>query len=193
MNITQRKLTEIKPYEKNAKRHDEKQVNAVAKSIEEFGFVQPIVVDKNGVIVIGHCRYEAAKQLGLEKVPCVTAEELTEQEIDALRLVDNKTNESHWDFDVLGEEIGNIPDIDFTEYNFGDFELLMLRNDFEDDYEPPETEEQETQVKTSGRIIIIMHGETEEQFIKELFGISELKPSMRVAEMIKQEENGDED
>ena len=193
MNIVEKRITEIHPYEKNAKRHDERQVKAVAKSIQEFGFVQPIVVDKNGTIVIGHCRYEAAKSIGLEKVPCVTAEELTQEEIDALRLVDNKTNESHWDFEILGAEIGDIPDVDFTEYNFGDFELLMLQNDFEDDYEIPDTEPTKAEVKTSGRIIIITHGETEEQFVKELFGVTELKPSMRVADMMKQEEKPDED
>lgn len=190
MKIIERSTAELKPYAKNTKRHDEKQITAVANSIREFGFVQPIVIDKSGTIVIGHCRYEAAKKLGIDKVPCVIADDLTEQEIDALRLVDNKTNESHWDYDILGEEIGEIPDIDFTDYNFGDFELLMLQSDYEDE-EIEENEETSTaekpQTKVSGRIIIIMHGEDEEQYIRDLFGLTELKPAIKATELMKGE------
>ena len=88
------KIQNIKPYEKNAKKHDKKQIQRVADSIKRFGFVQPIVIDKNNEIVIGHCRYEASKLLGLEEIPTISVEKLTDEEVKALRLADNKLNES---------------------------------------------------------------------------------------------------
>lgn len=117
MKITQKNVNELIPYEKNAKKHDETQIKNVAESIKQYGFVQPVVVDKDNVIVIGHCRVLAAKQLNMETVPCVCVDELTEEQVKALRLVDNKTNESPWDFDLLSEELLEVDlsafDIDF--------------------------------------------------------------------------------
>lgn len=115
MKIINKKLAELVPYEKNAKKHDETQIANVAESIRQFGFVQPIVIDRNGVIVIGHCRALAAKKLGMEEVPCVVVSDLTEDEINALRIVDNKTNESPWDFDLLSAEL---PEIDLSGFDF---------------------------------------------------------------------------
>ena len=83
------KIENIKPYEKNAKKHPKKQVEQIAKSIKEFGFNQPIVIDKKGVIIVGHGRYEAAKLLGLSDVPVIEVE-LTEEQAKAYRLADNK-------------------------------------------------------------------------------------------------------
>ena len=74
LNIEYKKLKALTPYEKNTKKHDKTQIANVAESIRQYGFVQPIVVDKNDVIVIGHCRYEASKKLKLETVPCVCVE-----------------------------------------------------------------------------------------------------------------------
>lgn len=85
MNIVQKQLSEITPYNKNAKKHDKKQIDNVAESIRQYGFVQPIVIDHDGVIVIGHCRALAAKKLGMENVPCVCVDELTEDQVKALR------------------------------------------------------------------------------------------------------------
>lgn len=104
MNIIMKSLGEITPYEKNAKKHDKTQINNVAESIKQYGFVQPIVIDKDGVIVIGHCRALAAKKLGLKEVPCVCVDDLTEEQVKALRIVDNKSNESEWDFDILPDD-----------------------------------------------------------------------------------------
>jgi ParB-like chromosome segregation protein Spo0J len=89
------KLSDIKPYEKNAKKHPKKHVEQVAASIKEFGMNQPIVVDKQGVIIVGHGRYEACKLLGIE--PEIKVVELTEEQAKAYRLADNKLNESDWD------------------------------------------------------------------------------------------------
>lgn len=109
----------LKPYEKNAKKHPAEQVEHIANSIREFGFRQPLVIDKDNVLVIGHGRLLAAKELGLDTVPCVRTDDLTEEQIKALRLADNKTNESEWDFDLLDGELNDIFDIDMEQFGFG--------------------------------------------------------------------------
>jgi hypothetical protein len=108
----------LKPYEKNAKKHPAEQVEHIANSIREFGFRQPLVIDKDNVLVIGHGRLLAAKKLGLDTVPCVRADDLTDEQIKALRLADNKTNESEWDFDLLGDELDDILKIDMSMFGF---------------------------------------------------------------------------
>ena len=134
MNVIQKKLSEIVPYAKNAKKHDKKQIANVAESIKQYGFVQPVVIDRDGVIVIGHCRAEAAKKLGMKTVPCVCVDDLTPEQVNALRLVDNKSNESDWDFDLLAEEL---TELDLSAFDF-DWGLRDELNDsvVEDDYEP---------------------------------------------------------
>ena len=119
MQIIQKKLADIVPYANNTKKHDETQIKNVAESIKKYGWVQPIVIDNDGTIVIGHCRALAAEKLGMEEVPCVVVSDLTEDEINALRIVDNKTNESPWDFDLLSAEL---PEIDLSDFEF-DFEF----------------------------------------------------------------------
>lgn len=115
MTITTKKLKDIIPYAQNAKKHDKKQIDNVAESIKQYGFVQPIVIDCDGVIVIGHCRALAAKQLGMDEVPCVCVDDLTPEQVRALRLVDNKTNESPWDFDLFYDEL---QDLDLGAFDF---------------------------------------------------------------------------
>ena len=115
MQIIQKKLADIVPYANNTKKHDETQIKNVAESIKKYGWVQPIVIDDDGTIVIGHCRALAAEKLGIEEVPCVVVSDLTEEEINALRIVDNKTNESPWDFDLLSAEL---PEIDLSDFEF---------------------------------------------------------------------------
>lgn len=115
MKTVEINVTEIRPYEKNNKKHPQSQVEDIAESIRQFGFKQPIVVDKDKVIIIGHGRFEAAKMLGLKTVPCVVADDLTDEQVRKLRIVDNKTNESEWDFDALKFEL---TDLEFKEYNF---------------------------------------------------------------------------
>ena len=122
MEITKRRLADIVPYAANAKKHDKRQINNVAESIKQYGFVQPIVIDRDGVIVIGHCRALAAKKLGMEEVPCVCVDDLTPEQVNALRLVDNKSNESDWDFDLLAVEL---PGLDLSAFDF-DFSFPEL-------------------------------------------------------------------
>ena len=116
MKIENKLLADIVPYAKNAKKHDNRQINNVAESIKQYGFVQPIVIDRDGVIVIGHCRALAAKKLGMEEVPCVCVDDLTPEQVRKLRIVDNKSNESDWDLDLLADEIA---DLDFGDFDFG--------------------------------------------------------------------------
>lgn len=115
MEVKNRKLSSITAYGKNAKKHDKRQINNVAESIKQYGFVQPIVIDRDGVIVIGHCRAMAAKKLGMEEVPCVCVDDLTPEQVNALRLVDNKSNESDWDLDLLADEL---PGLDLSAFDF---------------------------------------------------------------------------
>ena len=118
MDIVEKKLADIKPYEKNPRNNDNA-VNEVANSISSFGFKVPIVIDKDNVIVCGHTRYKASKKLGLEVVPCVIADDLTEEQIKAYRLADNKVSElAEWNFDLLGDELADILDIDLSDFGF---------------------------------------------------------------------------
>ena len=118
MNIKNISVKDLIPYEKNTKKHDDVQINNVAESIKQYGFVQPIVIDKNNVVVIGHCRLLAAKKLKMADVPCVCVEDLTEEQVKALRIVDNKSNESPWDFDFLADELAEIS-LDGFDFDFG--------------------------------------------------------------------------
>lgn len=110
----------IKPYEKNP-RYNKNAIEYVAKSIESYGFKNPIILDKNGVIIAGHTRYEAAKLLGLENVPCIIADDLSEEQVRAFRIADNKVSDySIWDNKLLIEELEIIGEDFFTGFDFGD-------------------------------------------------------------------------
>lgn len=141
MDIVSKKITDIRPYEKNPRKNDEA-VKYVAESIKEFGFKVPIVIDKNGVIVAGHTRYKAAKKLNLKEVPCIVADDLTDEQIKAFRLADNKVAEkAEWDLDLLSVELDDLFDFDMTVFGFEDEAeeekpAAIVEDDF--DLEPPE-------------------------------------------------------
>lgn len=137
MEIKEVKISDIRPYEKNPRKNDDA-VQSVANSIKEFGWKQPIVVDKDGVIIAGHTRYKAAKRLKLSTVPVVYADDLTEEQVKAYRLADNKTGEaSTWDLDLLRDELDGIFDIDMCAFGFDFFgaEIEVQEDSFE--AEPP--------------------------------------------------------
>lgn len=117
MKIIEKDLSEIRPYENNP-RNNEVAVSFVANSLREFGWKQPIVIDKDGVIVAGHTRYKAALSLGWTKAPCLIADDLTDEQIRAYRLADNKTGEAaEWDFSALEAELDAI-DMDMEQFGF---------------------------------------------------------------------------
>ena len=144
MNIIDLKLKDLKPYENNPRRNDNA-VEYVENSIKQFGFKVPLVIDKDNVIVCGHTRYKAAKKLKIESVPCVIADDLTEEQIKAFRLADNKVGElAEWDFDLLGEELDGIFDIDMSEFGF---ELNLDEEEPTEIVEDEAPEEVETRCK----------------------------------------------
>ncbi len=118
MNIRMVPLHEIKPYENNIKQHPVKQLESISHSIKSFGFKQPLVLDRNNVIVCGHARYEAAAALGIESVPCEIADELSEEQISAYRILDNEiAAQGYTDLIKLNVELGKLPDFDFKPFN----------------------------------------------------------------------------
>ena len=134
MQIEYRKIREIKPYGKNPRKNDAS-VKYVAQSIKDFGFKVPIVVDKDGVIIAGHTRYKAANSLGLTEVPVIVAEDLSDAQVKAYRLADNKVGEfSEWDIDLLAEELQDLSDFDMESLGFDGLKIPG-EEVIEDDYE----------------------------------------------------------
>ena len=112
-------IDRIKPYNQNPRKITDKAIEVVAESIKNFGFKNPILVDKDGVIIAGHTRRLAAQKLGLESVPVIVCDDLTEQQVKALRLADNKTSEfSEWDSQMLDAELLEVSDIDMQAFGF---------------------------------------------------------------------------
>jgi len=130
MEVQVTSIEKIKPYHKNP-RIIEKAIDAVVASIKEFGFRQPIVVDTEMIIIVGHVRYHAAKKLGLKKVPVHVATDLTPEQVKAYRLADNKTAElAEWDFEILPIELAELQDagFDLDLLAFNEKELTQLLN-----------------------------------------------------------------
>lgn len=130
-------MDEITPYENNPRINDNA-IDKVVESISEFGFTNPILLDENNVIIAGHTRYEASKVLGLDKVPCIYLTDLSEEQIKAYRLVDNKTSEfANWDFNALSKELAEIGGgIDMSLFDFPEDEFNV--DDFNTDFDLPE-------------------------------------------------------
>ena len=118
MEISNKRVEELIPYAKNPRKNDEA-VKYVAQSIEEFGFKIPIIIDKDNIIVAGHTRLKAAKQLGMTEVPCIIADDLTEEQVQAFRLADNKVAEiAEWDESLLKIELEDIVNINMEDFGF---------------------------------------------------------------------------
>lgn len=157
MKIIYRDIKELKPYKKNAKKHPKEQVERIANSIKEFGFTQPVVIDSNNCVVAGHGRILGAKKAGLIKVPTVMLEDLTEEQIKAYRLVDNKLNESDWDFSLLDEELEILSD-DIDMELFG-FDKVMTDEELEEVMK-------EVKFKTKEKHLVIVPCKSEKETIK---------------------------
>lgn len=158
IEIKYKNIKELKPYKKNAKKHPKEQVERIANSIKEFGFTQPVIIDKDNCVVAGHGRILGAKKAGIKNIPTVCLEDLTEEQIKAYRLVDNKTNESAWDFSLLDEELGILAeDIDMELFGF---ESMMTDEELE------EAMEKEIKFKVKSKHLVIVECKTEEETYK---------------------------
>ena len=172
MKIINKKLDELKPYEKNPRFNDDA-VEKVANSIKVFGFKVPIVIDKDGVIVAGHTRYKASIELGLEEVPCIVADDLTEEQVKAYRLADNKVAElSSWNTDLLSDELKDLAlDLDMNDFGFSNFELSVYADDeLPDDYDKELIEQytQDDDELLARKRVIITYLDKDTPFMKTL-------------------------
>lgn len=172
MNIKDIRTCDLKPYENNP-RLNEDAVDLVAASIDEFGFKQPIVVDKGLIIVAGHTRWKAAQKLGLETVPCILADDLTPAQVKAYRLADNKVAEAaQWDLDALQFELEELDNMDFDMEPFG-FETETFDEQIaeDDNFEPEIPEEPTTkrgQCWMLGRHRLMVGDSTKRQDVEKL-------------------------
>lgn len=132
-NVIEIDISSITPYENNP-RNNEKAIDYVAESIKNFGFRVPVIIDKDNVIVAGHTRYKAAKQLEFKKVPCIVVSDLTPEQIKAFRIADNKVSEySTWNEEMLRKELLDLSDFELQSIGFQDWELDNLLNPLSDD------------------------------------------------------------
>lgn len=139
-------LSKIKPYEKNP-RINEGSVQAVANSIKEFGFRNPIIVDVDGVIIAGHTRYKAALSLGLKTAPVIIAEDMTPEQVQAYRIADNAAGSaSDWDYELLAEILEGL-DYDMSQFGLEDGGTY-LSDDFGDSFTLPEGDRESSRVMT---------------------------------------------
>ncbi len=138
------KIEKLKPYENNARTHSEEQVEKISRSIKEFGFINPVLIDSNFGIIAGHGRVLGAKKLGMEEVPCLFVEDLTDEQKRAYILADNKLAlDAGWDDEILRQEIKALADLDFdvllTGFELEDFDFNQTDIEFEeDDYDVEE-------------------------------------------------------
>ena len=153
-------LNKIIPYENNPRNNDDA-VQYVANSIKQFGFNVPIIIDKNNVIVAGHTRLKAAEKLGLEKAPCIRADDLSEKQIKAFRLADNKVGEiATWDLDKLNIELGNI-EFDMGEFGFEDIDDVIDEGDEPGNVDP----ESNFNYKEQYGVIVMCKNEEEQESV----------------------------
>lgn len=157
LEIIYKPIKQLKPYKKNAKKHPKEQVEKIANSIKEFGFTQPVIVDKDNCVVAGHGRILGAKKAGLKEVPTVALESLTEEQIKAYRLVDNKLNESQWEYDLLDKELETLAeDIDMSLFGF---DLDMTDEELDEAIK-------EVKFKTKEKHLVIVSCKSEKETIR---------------------------
>jgi len=150
-------INSIKPYKKNPRKNEEA-IPYVMESIKQFGFKNPVILDKDNIIVAGHTRIESAKRLGITEIPCIYADDLTDEQIKAFRLADNKVAEiAEWDIDLLDTELDDILNIDMSDFGFD----LDLEDEFNE--EDLEDERQKEKVNVS----IVLNSYSDYEMIKE--------------------------
>jgi len=182
LQIQYRKTEELIPYVKNPRKNKDA-VAYVMNSIEQFGFKNPIIIDKNNEIIAGHTRLMAAKKLGMEEVPCIMADDLTEDQIRAFRIIDNKTSEyAQWDMGLLGEELQAIEGIDMEMYGFD----LNMDEETKEKDEKPEVEFTEVLGEEHNYIVLYFDNEVDWLQILSILDIEEVKNlSTRIDGMVR--------
>ena len=153
MEIIYKKINELKPYENNSRTHDESQIKQICKSIKEYGWTNPVLIDEKGMIIAGHGRVEAGKKLDIKEVPCIVLSGLTEAQKKAYVIADNKMAlNAGWDFNLLSLELENLKELDFdlelTGFSADEIDgLLSTNEDIENnDYEEQDLKENNTQL-----------------------------------------------
>lgn len=173
MQIEMLKVKDLIPYERNP-RNNKDAVDVVANSIKEFGFKNPIIIDKDNVIVAGHTRLLAAKKLKIKEVPCVRADDLTDEQVKAFRIADNSTAQvAEWDFDLLKFEIEDLPEFDFADFGLElDFNIDDTPEEIiEDEYEaelPAEPKAKLGDIYQLGRHRLMCGDSTDEKTVARL-------------------------
>ena len=171
MEVKNVSVKDIVPYENNPRKNADA-VQVVMNSIREFGFKQPIVLDENNVIVVGHTRFMAAKKLGYTEVPCIIASDLTEEQVNAYRLADNKTNEyAEWDMAMLESELSSILDIDMEMFGFE----MGAEEEARKVDEQPEVEFTEVLGEEHNYIVLYFDNEVDWLQAESLFELKEVK------------------
>ena len=134
-DIILKSINELIPYVNNPKQHPADQVDKIASSIKNYGFTVPMVIDGQNEIIMGHGRLQAAKKLGMEEVPCIVRDDLTESQVKALRIADNKVSESEWDIEMLLAEIDDVED--YTGFTLDELKMFEVP-----DFQPVGEDEQ---------------------------------------------------
>lgn len=167
-------VEKIKPYKDNP-RDNSKAIKKVAASIQENGFRQPLVLDKNKVIITGHTRFEAAKTLGMEKLPCIIADDMSKEKVKAYRIADNKVAEySTWNDSLLASEMEALKELgyDLEDTGFSEIEIMELTEDIlPEKYDSKEFKDYEDEANKklkSYNVIICCKNEKEQKFVKKL-------------------------
>lgn len=155
MDVISMAISDIKPYPNNPRKNDDA-VTATANSIKEFGWQQPIIVDKDNIIIAGHTRYKAAKQLNMDKVPVVVAKNLSKEQVKAYRLADNKTGEiADWDYEFLDDELANIIDFDMEDFGFEQIKNDVNIDDIFFDDEEQQKKDNEFYLKWENKKVVV--------------------------------------
>jgi ParB-like chromosome segregation protein Spo0J len=175
-------IEKLKAYDRNARTHSFEQVAQIAASMIEFGFTNPVLIDKRGTIVAGHGRVEAARSLGLEDVPCIRLEHLTEDQVRAYCLADNKLAlNAGWNMDALAAELKGLEAVgfDMSLTGFSPEELAEIMGDTVEDTDPeepaPEVEFSEELLHAHNYVVLYFDNPLDWQVAQEKFGLKEVK------------------
>lgn len=160
LQVVYRDIKTLHPYKNNAKKHPKEQIAQIAESIRQFGFVNPVLIDKDNNVVAGHGRCLAAKKIGMKSVPTIKKDNWTEDEVKAFRLIENKLNESEWDFSLLDQEIEDLLQSDLTF----DMSVFGFDTDLIEKESKSRNKKVEFEIKEKHQVIV--ECETEEQVYK---------------------------